>query len=90
MTAFDAPEDIEEAKKEHDQKNWVSGVYWLAGDELKIVWVDEYGETIREKCCVRSELEAGAEAFDAYQPFESSWWTAARKVGKYAGDEWWM
>lgn len=89
MSAFDDPDDVAEARQVHDQSLWVSGVYWVADEELKIVWVDEFGQTIREKRCELNELQEGAEAFDRYEPFESSWWTEATKVGKYASGDWW-
>lgn len=88
LTAFDDPEDVEEARrKERDQSLWVSGVYWVVDEDVKIVWVDEFGETIREKVCQTDELEEGAEAFNKYRPFESRWWTEATRVGKYATEE---
>lgn len=90
LTAFDHPDDAEEARnKDHDQSLWVSGLYWIVDNELKILWVDEFGETIREKICLKPELEEGAKAFDNYKPFESSWWTEATRVGRYATEEWW-
>lgn len=91
MTAFDDPTDVEEAKQEHDQSLWVSGVYWVADadDGLRIIWNDEFGDPIRQKICHLSELEAGSELFDAYKPFETTWWTEASPVGRYARDEWW-
>ncbi|KAK4495246.1 hypothetical protein PRZ48_013575 [Zasmidium cellare] len=91
LTAFDDPDDVEEARAQGqlDQTLWVSGVYWVVDEDLKIVWVDEFGETIREKVCRTEELEEGAEAFSRLKPFESTWWTDATRVGKYATDKWW-
>ncbi|QIX02016.1 hypothetical protein AMS68_007533 [Peltaster fructicola] len=82
LTAYDDPSDVEEARQEHDQSLWVSGFYWVAGDELKIVWVDEFGQTVREKLCNKEDLETDGEAFNEYKPFESRWWTEATPVGK--------
>jgi hypothetical protein len=88
MTAFDDPDDVAEARRAHrDQRYWVSGVFWMFD---KIVWVDEVGDTIREKVCVdQQELKEADEAFARYQPFESAWWTEATKIGKYGEDKWW-
>jgi len=86
MTAFDDPDDVEERRRsQRDQSLWVSGVFWIVD---KIVWVDEYGVTIRERVCDRQELKEAAEAFEEFRPFESTWWTEAIKVGKYAKDDW--
>lgn len=87
MTAFDDPDDVEEARRsQRDQSLWVSGVFWMID---KIVWVDEFGMTIRERVCDQQELKEAAEAFERFRPFESTWWTEATKVGKYAEDGWW-
>ncbi|QIW99762.1 hypothetical protein AMS68_005280 [Peltaster fructicola] len=88
MTAFDDPDDVEEARSSsRDQSLWVTGVFWI---DDKLVWVDEFGRTIREKICPAEGLEEAAEAFnDLYKPFESVWWSEATKVGRYAEDEWW-
>lgn len=86
MTAFDDPDDVEECQRLHgDQSFWVSGVFWIID---KLVWVDEFGTTIREKFCDRQELRKAAEAFERFRPFESTWWTEATKVGRYAEADW--
>jgi len=91
MTAFDDPEDVAEARQTRtDRSLWVSGVFWI---EDKIMWVDEYGVTIREKTCdlaERQQMQDAAEAFEEFRPFESSWWTEAVRVGKYAEEHWWL
>ncbi|KAK4569473.1 hypothetical protein LTR86_003236 [Recurvomyces mirabilis] len=90
MTAFDDPGDVEEARRKapREQRLWVSGVFWM-GDVIK--WVDEFGDTVREMvvhCGDRQGVKEACEAFEEFRPFESVWWTEARRVGKYAGDEW--
>lgn len=87
MSAYDDPDDVDEYRRsQRDQSLWVSGVFWIIN---KIVWVDEFGLTIREKVvCDQQELKEGAEAFKRFRPFESKWWTEATKVGKYAEDNW--
>lgn len=91
FTAFDDPDDVEEARQsQRDQSLWVSGVFWI---DNKITWVDEFGATVREKVCDvqdRESMREAAEAFERYRPFESTWWIEATKVGKYAGDRWWL
>ena len=86
MTAYDDTADMAEARAVHDQSLWVTGVFWLVD---KIVWVDEFGRTIREKVCDARGLEEAAEALERYNPFESTWWTEATNIGKYAEDECW-
>lgn len=102
LTMFDDPDDVEEARGrstmearektleggyfEPDQSLWVSGVYV---NEDMIVWVDEFGETIRQKVIDMNQLEEDFGLFESYKPFETSWWIEAEKVGKYAGDQWW-
>jgi hypothetical protein len=45
MSAFDNPDDVEEARRlRREQSRWVSGVFWI-GD--RIIWVDEFGATVR-------------------------------------------
>jgi hypothetical protein len=91
LSTFDDPEDVAEARQQEDadQSLWVSGVYWVVDNQqMKIVWVDEFGETIREKVCDDGGAEEGADAFDDGRPFESSWWTEATKVGWYATQGW--
>ena len=91
LSAFDDPDDVEEAQQSSkDQSLWVSGVF-LLGD--KIVWVDELGDVIREKVVDlqdRAYMTEAAEAFKQWRLFESSWWTEATKVGKYADEQWWL
>lgn len=90
MTAFDDPDDVEEARRgKKDQSLWASGVFWRGS---KILWVDEYGVTIREKVCDledREGMREAAEALERFRPFESTWWTEATKIGKYAEENWW-
>jgi len=89
MTAFDDPADVEEARRDsRDQSLFVTGVFWRGN---KIQWLDECGNTVREKVVTdERELTEGAEAFEEFRPFESIWWTDATKIGKYAEDGWWM
>nr|POF04161.1 hypothetical protein CFP56_21916 [Quercus suber] len=87
MSAFDDPDDVAEARESHDQSLWVTGVFWIVN---RLIWVDEFGETIREKTFDINGAREAAEAFKNYRPFESSWWNEATRVGKYAGDEWWL
>ncbi|KAK3673214.1 hypothetical protein LTR78_006759 [Recurvomyces mirabilis] len=90
MTAFDDPGDVEEARRvePQEQRLWVSGVFWM-GDVIR--WVDEFGLTIREKVVDAGDRQGrkeACEAFEEFRPSESVWWTEARRVGGYAGDEW--
>lgn len=100
MTMFDDPEDVKVARVasiaearssgrsgEPDQSLWVSGVFH---SQNRVVWVDEFGETIREKRIDGNELGEDAELFEEYRPFETSWWLEAERVGNYARDEWWV
>jgi len=49
MTAFDDPDDVEECRQsQRNQSLWVSGVFWIID---KIIWVNEFGMTIRERVC---------------------------------------
>jgi hypothetical protein len=68
---------------------WVSGVFWVGS---MIIWVDEFGATVRQKICDLQDREAmrtAADSFEKFRPFESSWWTEATRSGKYAEDHWW-
>jgi hypothetical protein len=91
MSAFDDPDDVEEARRSRkEQSLWVSGVFWV---DNRIIWVDEFGATIRQKVCDlqdRAAMKDAAQAFEDFRPFESSWWTEATRMGKYAEDEWWL
>jgi hypothetical protein len=90
MTAFDDPDDVEEARQSRrDDSLWVSGVFWVGN---MIIWVDEFGATVRQKVCDlqdRQAMRAAADSVEKFRPFESSWWTEATRSGKYAEDHWW-
>lgn len=99
LTMFDDPDDVQEAREkslkemdesklaEPDQSLVVSGVFMMDG---KVIWVDEYGETIREKRIDMGDMEEDVELFANYRLYETSWWLEATKIGKYAGRSWWV
>jgi hypothetical protein len=67
MSAFDDPDDVEEARRAQiEQSLWVSGVFWV-GD--RIVWVDEFGGTVRQKDCDLQDREAMRDAAEAFEDF---------------------
>jgi hypothetical protein len=65
MSAFDDPDDVEEARRSRkEQSLWVSGVFWATN---WIIGVNEFGATVRQKDC---DLQDRAAMKDAAQAFE--------------------